>query len=80
MKKTLAKLTDSCKGALNVMSITFEVIIVVTLVPVIAVAIATATNLSTTETTLLGLVTLLIVLGLLYAIGKQTGLIKGSGL
>ena len=80
MKKTLNKIVNSTKGALNVMAITFEVIIVVTLVPVIAVSIATATNLSATETTLLGLVTLLIVLGLLFAIGKQSGLIKGKGI
>jgi len=80
MLKTLKKLLDSCKGAMNVLAITFEVIVVVTLVPVIAVAIATATNLSTTEETLLGLVTLLIVLGLLFAIGKQSGIIKGKGL
>lgn len=78
MKKAISKLVNSTKGALDVVKIVFEVLMVVTLIPVIAVSIATATNLSTTETTLLGLVTLFIVLGLLYAIGKQAGLLKGK--
>jgi len=76
MKKALKKLFNSTKGALNVFQITIEVILVVTLVPVIAGLILTATNLSATETTLLGLVTLIIVLALLFGIAKQSGLMK----
>ena len=77
MKKQLAKLFDSMKGTVDVATALVETFLVVTLVPVIAVAIASANNLSTAETALLGLVTLFIVLGLIVAIGKQTGLIKG---
>jgi hypothetical protein len=60
------------------METVIEVILVVTLLPIIAVTIASAENLTTTEKSILGLVTLVVVFGLLYGIAKQQGLIKGK--
>ncbi len=76
MKKLLQSLINSTKGAMNIGGIVVEVVLVVTLVPVIAVIIAGATNLTATETTVLGLVTLFIILALVFGIAKQSGLIK----
>ena len=72
----LAKLVSSAKGAMNIAEIVVDVVLVVALIPVIATFIASATNLTTTETTILGLTTLFIVLALVFSIGKQAGLIK----
>jgi len=72
----LAKLISSAKGAMNIAEIVVDVVLVVALIPVIATFIASATNLTTTETTILGLTTLFIVLALVFSIGKQAGLIK----
>jgi len=77
MKQALKKFVDSTKGAIDVTSIVVDVVLVTALIPVIATFIANADNLSTTEATILGLTTLFIILGLVFAIGKQTGLIKG---
>ena len=76
MKNLLKKLVDSCKGAISIVQTVVEVVLVVTLVPVIAVIIAGATNLSATETTILGLVTLFLVLALVFGIAKQSGLMS----
>ena len=76
--KALKKLFDSTKGAINMTGVIVDVVLVTALIPVIATFIANATNLTSTETTILGLTTLFIVLGLVFAIGKQTGLIKGK--
>lgn len=62
----------------NIIATTIEVVIVVTLLPTIAIAIASAQNLSTTERAILGLVTLVIIAGLLYGIARQNGLMKGA--
>jgi len=72
----LAKLVSSAKGAMNIAEIVVDVVLVVALIPVIATFIASATNLTTTEETILGLTTLFIVLALVFSIGKQAGLIK----
>ncbi|MDD5059417.1 MAG: hypothetical protein PHQ60_16290 [Sideroxydans sp.] len=72
----LRKLVSSAKGAMNIAEVVVDVVLVVALIPVIATFIASATNLTTTETTILGLTTLFIVLALVFSIGKQAGLIK----
>jgi len=66
------------KKGTGMMTIVVEVVLVVALIPVIKTFIANAENLTATETALLALVTLFIVLGLVYLVGKQTGLIKGK--
>jgi len=78
MLPALKKLADSTKGAIDVTSIVVDVVLVTALIPVIATFISNANNLTATETTILGLTTLFIILGLVFAIGKQTGLIKGK--
>ena len=74
--KALDKLLASSKGAINVMNTVIEVVIVVVLIPVIVGFIATAENLTATETTLLGLVSLFIILALVFGIVKSSGLTK----
>ena len=74
--KALKKLLASSKGAINVMNTVIEVVIVVVLIPVIVGFIATAENLTATETTLLGLVSLFIILALVFGIVKSSGLTK----
>jgi uncharacterized membrane protein len=69
---------QSKKAAGNIMYIVFEVVIVLALIPVIVTFIAGAENLTATETTLLSLVTLFLVLGLIYTVAKQTGLVRGN--
>jgi hypothetical protein len=64
----------STKGAINIVQTLVEVVLVVALIPIIAVFIANATNLTATEETLLGLVTLFIVLALVFGIVKSSGL------
>lgn len=76
MKKALQKMLDSTKGAMNLGTAIVEIVLVVTLVPVIAVIIAEATNLTSTEETLLGLVTLFIVIGLVFGIAKSSGMMN----
>lgn len=78
MKKTLSKMFSSVKGAMNITSIIVDVVLVVALIPIIVSFIGNAENLTTTESTLLGLTTTFIVLGLIFAVGKQTGLIKSK--
>ena len=64
------------KAAASIMSIVVEVVLVVALIPVIKTFITSAENMTATETALLALVSLFIVLGLIYLVGRQTGLIK----
>ena len=71
----MRKLMTSLRGAIDITGVVVDVVLVVALIPIIATFIAEATNLTTTETTLLGLSTLFIVIGLIFSIGKQTGLI-----
>lgn len=74
----MQKLIKSVKGAINVTGIVVEVLLVVTLIPVIKTMISGAANLTATETALLSMVTLFLVIGLVFIVGKQTGLIKGK--
>ena len=71
----VSSLINSIKGAMDITSIVVDVALVVALIPVIATFIANATNLTATQTTLLGLTTLFIILALVFNIGKQSGLI-----
>lgn len=64
-------------GAMNISGVVVDVILVIALIPVIVTFIAGAQNLTPTEVTLLSLVTLFIVLGLVYAVMRQTGLVGG---
>jgi len=72
----MRKMLNSCKGALDITSVVVDVVLVTALIPVIVTFISNAENLTTTESTLLGLTTLFIVLALVFSIVKQSGLIK----
>lgn len=74
MKKFLL---ESKKG-FEIMDVVVGAVFITALIPVIKTFIASATNLTATETVLLSLVTLFIVLGFVYYVGKRTGLIKGG--
>jgi hypothetical protein len=76
MQSLKAKLITSSKRAMDITGIVVDVALVVALIPVIKTFIAGADNLTATETVLLGLVTLFIVLALVVMIGRQSGLIK----
>lgn len=78
VKNAMVSLAKSTKGAMDLSAIVIDVVLVVALIPVIVTFVSSAENLTATETTLLGLTTLFIVLGLIFAIGKQCGLIKGK--
>ena len=78
MIQILEKLCRDMKGAVSVMTVVVDVVLVTALIPVIITFINNAENLTATESTLLGLTTLFLILGLVFSIGKQTGLIKGS--
>lgn len=76
MKTALKKFCESTKGALDITGVVVDVALVVILIPVIRTFITDAENLSATEVTLLGMVTLFIVLALVLNIVKQSGLTK----
>ena len=78
MKQLFKKLLDSCKGAMNITGVVVDVALVVALIPIIKTFISDAANLTASETALLTLATLFIVIGLIVMIGRQTGLIKGK--
>ena len=63
---------------MDIAGVVVDVVLVVALIPVIVTFISGAQNLTATETMLLSLVTLFIVLALIFSIGKQAGLIKGK--
>lgn len=70
----MRNLYKDVKGALDITGVVVDVVLVTALIPVIVTFIANATNLTTTESTLLGLTTLFIVLALVFNIVKQSGL------
>ena len=74
----IKQLLQSCKGAINITGVVVDVVLVTALIPVIVTFINSAENLTTTESTLLGLTTLFIVLALVFSIVKQSGLVKGK--
>ena len=79
MKKALKSFLESTKGAMDITGVVVDVVLVTALIPVIKTFISSAENLTSTETALLVLVTLFIIIGLVVSIGKQSGLIKGRG-
>ena len=74
----IKRLFMGCKGAINITGVVVDVVLVTALIPVIVTFINSAENLTTTESTLLGLTTLFIVLALVFSIVKQSGLVKGK--
>ena len=72
----IKKLWAGCKCAINITSVVVDVVLVTALIPIIVTFIASAENLTTTESTLLGLTTLFIVLALVFSIVQQSGLVK----
>jgi len=69
-------LSKQTVGAIDIMSVVIQVVLVVALIPVIKTFVAGAQNLSATETTMLGLVTLFIVIALVFSVVKGSGLTK----
>ena len=76
--KPFSRMLESVKGAINITGVVVDVALVVALIPIIKQFISDATNLSSSETLLLGLVTLIIVLALVFNIAKQSGLMKNK--
>lgn len=76
MKQALKSMFASTKGAIDVTGVVVDVVLVTALIPVIVTFINNAENLTATETTLLGLTTLFIVLALVFNIVKQSGLMS----
>ena len=74
MKQLLKRMFHTCKGAIDITGVVVDVVLVTALIPIIVTFISQAENLSTTETTLLGLTTLFIVLALVFSVVKQSGL------
>ena len=74
----LNKMLRSMKGSIDIVSVVVDVVLVTALIPVIVSFINNAENLSGTETTLLSLTTLFIVLALVFNIVRQSGLIKSQ--
>ena len=74
MKKALKSMLSSCKATISVTAVVVDIVLVTALIPVIVTFISNAENLTAIETTLLGLTTLFIILGLVFAIVKQSGL------
>ena len=70
------KLISNTKGAMDITSIVVDVALVVALIPVIKTFISDASNLTATETLLLSLVTLFIVIAIVVSIIRQSGLKK----
>lgn len=74
----IKKMFGETKAALNIMSVAIDVALVVALIPVIKTFIGEATNLTSAETVLLGLTTLVIVVALIYSVVKQSGLMHNK--
>jgi len=72
----LKKMLDNTRASINITGVVVDVVLVTALIPVIVTFINNAENLTATETTLLGLTTLFIVLALVFSIVKSSGLIK----
>lgn len=74
--KARKEFVSATKNAGHIFEIIIEVVLVVALIPVIKTFIAGAENLSATETLLLSLVTLFVVLGLIWNTIRILGLGK----
>jgi hypothetical protein len=73
MSNIFRKMFDNSKASLDITGVVVDVVLVTALIPVIVTFINNAENLTATETALLSLVTLFIVLGLIFTIVKQAG-------
>ena len=74
MLKAIKKMFSTSMAAMDIVSTVVNVALVVALIPVIKTFISSAENLTATETVILSLVTLFIVLALVVNIVKQSGL------
>jgi len=72
--KAFSKMIECTKGAIDITGVVVDVVLVTALIPVIKTFISDATNLTATETLLLSLVTLFIVIALVMNIIKQSKL------
>lgn len=78
MRKAFIKMLNSMKGAISITNVVVDVALVTALIPVIKTFIGDAQNLTATETLLLTLVGLFIILALVVSIVKQSGLSKSK--
>lgn len=90
MKNALKKLFSNIKGAIDITGIVVDVILVVALIPVIVLFISNSKTLydenntiirqglSTPEYAIISLIATFLVIGLVFMIGKQSGLIKNK--
>lgn len=69
-------LNRKASSTMGIVGIVVSLVVVLALIPTIANSIAGATNLSTTERTILGLTTTLIVLGVVVLVARKAGLGK----
>lgn len=76
MKAQLKKMLSATKGAMDITGVVIDVALVTALIPIIKAFINDAENLTASETVLLTLVTLFIVMALVFNIVKQSGLSK----
>lgn len=74
MNKALKTLFRSTRGAIDIVGTVVNVALVTALIPVIKTFISSASNLTATETVILTLVSLFIVLALVVNIVRQSGL------
>lgn len=74
MYRLFKKMFGTIRGAFDITSVVVDVVLVTALVPVIKTFISGAQNLTATETVLLTLVTLFIIIALVMNIVKQSGL------
>ena len=78
--RMLSKLLTAKRGMANpskaIIGVLVAVVFVVSLIPTIVTQIAGAENLTATQTTILNLVPLFIIIGLLHAVVKLTGVGK----
>ena len=68
------KLISATKGAMNITAIVVDIALVTALIPVIKTFISSATNLTATETVLLALVSLFIIIALVVSIINQANI------
>ena len=73
------KLRKGRKGAINVVAVLIDIILITALIPIMKTFISDAEgNRTATEYVLLGLVALFLILGVVYATIKGTGLVKAG--
>jgi hypothetical protein len=73
MSNIVKEMFDNAKASMDITGVVVDVVLVTALIPVIVTFINNAENLTATETALLSLVTLFIVLALVFSIVKQAG-------